>query len=82
MIYSDIIEYNIVADTKSTSIERIQLVGSDNKGILACHGHRFEECPVAFDMNPFTDRANSLESGITFSLMKIFYYQKPKFEFN
>ena len=52
------------------------------KRILACHGYSFKECPVAFDMNPFTDIANSLESGITFSLMKNYYYQKPKFELN
>ena len=39
-----------------------------NKGKLACHGYRFEEYPKAFDMYPFTDRANSLGSGITFSL--------------
>ena len=39
-----------------------------NKGILACHRYSFEEYPVAFDMHPFTDRANSLGSGIIFSL--------------
>ena len=39
-----------------------------NKGILACHGYSSEEYPEAFDMYPFTDRANSLKSGITFSL--------------
>ena len=39
-----------------------------NKGILACHGHGFEEYPGAFDMYPFTDRANFSGSGITFSL--------------
>ena len=39
-----------------------------NKGILACHGYSFEEYPEAFDMYPFTDRANSLGSGIFFSL--------------
>ena len=39
-----------------------------NKGILACHGYSFEENPEAFDMYPFTDRANSLGSGIIFSL--------------
>ena len=38
-----------------------------HKGILACHGYSFEY-PVVFDMFPFTDRANSLESGIIFSL--------------
>ena len=31
-----------------------------NKGIFACHGYSFEEYPDAFDMHPFTDRANSL----------------------
>ena len=35
---------------------------------LACHGYSFEEHPDAFDMHPFTDRANSLGTGITFSL--------------
>ena len=40
-----------------------------SKGILACHGFSFEEHPEAYDMCPFTDRANSLGSGITFSLM-------------
>ena len=39
-----------------------------NKGILACHGYSFEEYPEAFHMYPFTDRANALGSGITFSL--------------
>ena len=39
-----------------------------NKGILACHGYSFEEYPEAFDKHPFTDRANSLGSGIFFSL--------------
>ena len=39
-----------------------------NKGILACHGYSFEENPDAFDMYPFTDKANSLGTGITFSL--------------
>ena len=38
-----------------------------NKGILACHGYSFEENPDAFDMYPFTDRANSLGTRITFS---------------
>ena len=39
-----------------------------NKGILACHGYSFEEYPDAFDMHSFTDRANSLGTGISFSL--------------
>ena len=39
-----------------------------NKGILVYHGYSFEEYPEAFDMYPFTDRANFLGSGITFSL--------------
>ena len=39
-----------------------------NKGILTCHLYSFEEYPEAFDMYPFTDRATSLGSGITFSL--------------
>ena len=39
-----------------------------NKGILACHGYSFDDCPQAFNMYPFPDRANSLRSGITFSL--------------
>ena len=39
-----------------------------NKGIIACHGYSFEEYPKAFDMYPFTDRANSLGSRIYFSL--------------
>ena len=39
-----------------------------NEGILASHGYSSEEYPEAFDMYPFTDRANSLGSGITFSL--------------
>ena len=38
------------------------------KGILACHGYSFEEYPGAFDMHPFTDRANSLGTRITVSL--------------
>ena len=39
-----------------------------NKGIPACQRFSFEEYPDAFDMHPFTDRANSLGTGITFSL--------------
>ena len=39
-----------------------------NKGILACHRYNFEEYPEAFDMYPFTDRANALGAGTTFSL--------------
>ena len=38
------------------------------KGKLACHRYSFEEYPEAFYMYPFTDRANALGSGITFSL--------------
>ena len=37
-------------------------------GKLACHGYSFEEFPDAFDMHPVTDRANSIERGITFPL--------------
>ena len=37
-----------------------------NKWKLACHGYSFEENPEAFDMYTFTDRANSLGSGISF----------------
>ena len=40
-----------------------------NKGILACHGYSFEEYPEAFDMYPFTERANSLGPGKTFLLV-------------
>ena len=39
-----------------------------NKGILACHGYSFKENPDAFDMHPIFDRANSLGTGINFSL--------------
>ena len=39
-----------------------------NKGIFTCHGYSFEDYPDAFDMYPFTDRANSAGSGITFLL--------------
>ena len=39
-----------------------------NKVILACHGYSFEEHPDAFDMHPFTDRANSLGTRIIFPL--------------
>ena len=39
-----------------------------NKGILACHWYSFEEYPEAFDKYAITDRANSLGSGIIFSL--------------
>ena len=63
-----------------------------NKGILACHGYSFEEYPEAFDMYTFTDRANALGSGITFSLYgrlaidlftcENYYCKKPKFELN
>ena len=38
------------------------------KGRLDCHGYLFEEFPYAIDMHPFTDKANSLGRGITFSL--------------
>ena len=39
-----------------------------NKGILSCHGYNFEEVPDAFDMHPFTGRANSSGTWITFLL--------------
>ena len=39
-----------------------------NIGIIACHGYSFEEFPDAFEMHPFTDRANSLGTGLLFSL--------------
>ena len=39
-----------------------------NKGELACHGYSFEEYPAAFEMHQFTDEANSLGTGIPFSL--------------
>ena len=39
-----------------------------NREVLACHGYSFKEFPSAFDMHPFTDRANSLGTWITFSL--------------
>ena len=39
-----------------------------NKGLLACHGYSFAKDPDGFDMHPFTDRRNSLGTGITFSL--------------
>ena len=63
-----------------------------NEGILACHGYIFEEYPEAFDMYYFTDRANSVGSGITFSLFgrlaidmlscEKLLRPKPKFELN
>ena len=39
-----------------------------NKGILTCHAFSYEEYPEAFDMYPFTGRADSLASSIIFSL--------------
>ena len=39
-----------------------------NKGILACHGYSLEEYPDAFDMHPFTYRANFLGAELAFSL--------------
>ena len=39
-----------------------------NNGIIACHGYSFEKFPDAFEMHPFTDRANSLGTRILFSL--------------
>ena len=39
-----------------------------NERKLACHGHSFVEFPKAFDMHPFTDRKNSLGTGITLSI--------------
>ena len=64
-----------------------------NKGILACHGYSSEKFPDAFDMHPFTDRANSLGTGITFFdsigglllialLAKNCCYELPKFVLN
>ena len=38
------------------------------KGILVCHGYSFEEHPEAFNMYPFTDRANYIGTVIDFSL--------------
>ena len=39
------------------------------KGMLACHGYTFEDFPDAFGMHPFTDRANSIGTWITFQSM-------------
>ena len=49
-------------------IEQIRFVGSEDNGILACHGYNFEEFPDAFDRQPFTDRANSLGNRLIVSL--------------
>ena len=67
-------------------IEQIRFVGSEDNGILACHGYNFEEFSDAFD------RANSLGNRIIFSLygrlaIDLFTcenscYQIPKFELN
>ena len=38
-----------------------------NKGKLACHGYSYKKVPEVFDIYPFTDKANSLETGKTFS---------------
>ena len=63
-----------------------------NKGILACHGYSFEDYPDAFDMHPFTNRADSLGTGNIFHsigsspliclLAKNCCYQISKFELN
>ena len=62
------------------------------KGTLACHGYSFEDYPDAFDMHPFTNRANSLGTGNVFHsigssslnclLVKNCCYQISKLELN
>ena len=52
---------------KAQISNEFNLSAVSKKGILAFHWYSFEEYPEAFDMYPFTDRANSLGSGITFS---------------
>ena len=53
-------EAQVLNDFNSSAVSK--------KGILACHGYSYEEYPDAFEMHLFTDRANSLGTGITFSL--------------
>ena len=53
---------------KAQILNKFNSSAVSNKGILACHGYNFEEYPEAFDMYPFTDRANALRAGTTFSL--------------
>ena len=52
---------------KAQISNEFNLSAVSKKGILAFHWYSFEEYPEAFDMYPFTDRANSSGSGITFS---------------
>ena len=58
-----------------------------NKGTVDCHGYGFEEFTDAFELYPFTDRANSLVQSMgglqmISLLVTTYYYQKPKFEVN
>ena len=51
-------------------MNELNLSAGSDKGIVACHAYSFEDFPDAFDLQPFTDRANALGSGITFSLFR------------
>ena len=77
---------NVLYHHKAQILNELNSSAVSNKGILACHGYSFEEFPDAFDKHPFTDRANSLGTGINFSLFgrlaKNCCYQIPKFELN
>ena len=57
-----------------------------NKGVVAFHGYSFEEFPEEFDMYPFTDHRKFFHfmAGLTLicSLVKNYYYQKPRFDLN
>ena len=68
--FNSILVYNanVLYSHKAQISNEFNSSAVSNNGILACHGYSFEEFPDAFDMHPFTDRANSLGTGITFSL--------------
>ena len=53
---------------KAQTSNEVNSSAVSKNGKLACHGYRFETLPDGFDMHPFTDRANSLGTVITFSL--------------
>ena len=70
LYFSNTLFYNAngIYPYKAQKTNELNASAVSNKGIFACHGYSFEEYAEAFDMFPFTDRANSLGSGITFSL--------------
>ena len=47
---------------------RFKPLSVSNKEIIASHGYSFDKFREAIDINPFINRANSVRTGISFSL--------------